>query len=136
MIMSEPKKPILFFDGVCGLCNRFVDFSLDHDPAGRVLFAPLQGSTAEGLLPKEDTANVDTVVFDEEGRLYRRSSAIVKLLAQIGGGWKVLSWLLWIVPKPLRDLGYRLVARYRYRIFGQKDTCRLPSVEEQERFLS
>ena len=136
MIMSEPEKPILFFDGVCGLCNRFVDFSLDHDRAGRVLFAPLQGSTAEGLLPKEDTANVDTVVFHEEGRLYRRSSAIVMLLSRIGGGWKVLSWLLWVVPKPLRDLGYRLVARYRYRIFGQKDTCRLPSAEEQERFLS
>lgn len=133
--MSEPEKPILFFDGVCGLCNRFVDFSLNHDPAGRVLFAPLQGSTAAGLLPKEDTENVDTVVFHEEGRLYRRSSAVVKLLSRIGGGWNVLSWLLWIVPKPLRDLGYRITAKYRYRIFGRKDSCRLPTPEERERLL-
>lgn len=134
--MSGPEKPILFFDGVCGLCNRFVDFSLDHDPTGRVLFAPLQGTTAASLLPQEDTRNIDTVIFHEEGRLYRRSSAIVRLLSRIGGGWRVLSWLLWVVPKPLRDLGYRLVARYRYRIFGQKDTCRLPTAEEQDRFLA
>ncbi|MBC8290261.1 MAG: thiol-disulfide oxidoreductase DCC family protein [Planctomycetes bacterium] len=133
--MSDPEKPILFFDGVCGLCNRFVDFSLDHDPHGSVLFAPLQGTTAAGLLPQEDVENIDTVVFHENGRLHRRSSAIVKLLAGIGGGWKVLSWLLWLVPKPLRDLGYRLVARYRYRIFGQKETCRFPTPEERERFL-
>ena len=133
--MSELEKPILFFDGVCGLCNRFVDFSLKHDPHGRVLFAPLQGKTAAELLSKSDLENLDTVMFYENGNRSRRSTAIVKLLSGVGGFWNVLAWLLWLIPRPLRDFGYRLTAKNRYRFFGQKETCRLPTAEERARFL-
>jgi predicted DCC family thiol-disulfide oxidoreductase YuxK len=133
--MSELEKNILFFDGVCGLCNRFVDFSLKHDPHGRVLFAPLQGKTAGELLSKTDVENLDTVIFYENGNLSRRSTAIVKLLSGVGGFWNVLAWLLWLIPRPLRDFGYRLTAKNRYRFFGQKETCRLPTAEERVRFL-
>ena len=134
--MSELEKPILFFDGVCGLCNRCVDFSLKHDPHGKVLFAPLQGKTAGEILSESDVENLDTVIFYENGILHRRSTAIVKLLSAVGGFWSVLAWLLWLIPRPLRNFGYRITAKNRYRFFGQKETCRLPTPAERERFLS
>jgi len=133
--MSEPEKPILFFDGVCGLCNQCVDFTIRHDPHGRVLFSTLQGTTATELLSEEDSRNLDTVLFFEHGTAFRRSSAIVKLLTHLGGFWKVLGWLLWIIPRPIRNLGYRLIAKVRYRLLGRKETCRLPTPEERQRFL-
>jgi predicted DCC family thiol-disulfide oxidoreductase YuxK len=133
--MSELEKPILFFDGVCGLCNRFVDFSLKHDPHGRVLFAPLQGKTAGELLSNTDLENLDTVIFYENGSPSHRSTAIVKLLSGVGGLWTVLAWLLWLIPRPLRNFGYRVMAKNRYRFFGQKESCRLPTPEERTRFL-
>jgi len=132
----EPSSPpILFFDGVCGLCNSFVDFALRHDRKGRVLFAPLQGSTAATQLDPANTATLDTVVLLENGRSYKRSSAIVRVLKQLGGIWTALAWLLWLIPWPLRDLGYRIIAKTRYRLFGRKESCRIPSVEERARFL-
>ncbi|MFP6762788.1 MAG: DCC1-like thiol-disulfide oxidoreductase family protein [Planctomycetaceae bacterium] len=133
--MSETDKSILFFDGVCGLCNRCVDFALRRDPRGRILFATLQGTTAAELLTEEDGRNLDTVIFFEHGTVFRRSSAIVKLLQHLGGFWTVLSWLLWIIPLPIRNLGYRLIAKIRYRLLGRKETCRLPTPDERQRFL-
>lgn len=132
---SDPDPPVLFFDGVCGLCNATVDFALRHDRNGRVLFAPLQGTTAAARLDAADTQNLDTVVMMERGQLHRRSAAIVRLMRQLGGAWTPLAWLLWVIPWPLRDIGYRLVSKLRYRLFGQKETCRLPSPEERARFL-
>ena len=67
--------------------------------------------------------------------MVRRSSAVVGLLRQLGGPWRVVGTLLWLVPRPLRDVGYRVVARSRYRIFGRQDTCRVPTPWERERFL-
>ena len=135
MALAEESKPVLFFDGVCGLCNRFVDFVLKYDGDGRVLFAPLQGTTAAASLPEDVVRGLDTVVFLEGGRPNLRSSAIVRIFWQLGGAWSVLGTLLWIVPKPVRDLGYKVVASSRYRLFSQKETCRLPTPEERARFL-
>lgn len=132
---ADPAPPILFFDGVCGLCNSFVDFALRHDRKGHVLFAPLQGTTAATRLDAADTATLDTVVLLDNGRSYKRSSAIARLLKQLGGIWSVLAWLLWLIPWPLRDFGYRIIAKVRYRLFGRKESCRLPSPEERARFL-
>ena len=135
MTGDNDPRPVLFFDGVCGLCNRFVDFVLKHDRDGRVLFAPLQGATAASALSEDIVRGLDTVVFLEKGRPNVRSSAIVQIFWQLGGAWSVLGTLLWIIPKPIRDFGYRIVARSRYRLFGQKETCRLPTPEERARFL-
>ena len=132
---DSPEGPVLFFDGVCGFCNRTVDLSLKWDRRGRIRFAPLQGTTAASLLPDEDVNNLDTVVFYENGTLSRRSTAVVGLLKNLGGVSRLLATLLWVIPRPLRDWGYRLIARNRYRLFGQKDTCRLPTPEERARFL-
>lgn len=135
MASATESKPILFFDGVCGLCNRFVDFVLKHDHRGRVCFAPLQGSTAAELLPDSVVQNLDTVVFLKGEQWNCRSSAIVRIFWQLGGAWTIPGTLLWIIPRPLRDFGYKLVAGNRYRLFGKKETCRLPTPEERARFM-
>ncbi|MBL8848059.1 MAG: DUF393 domain-containing protein [Planctomycetaceae bacterium] len=127
--------PIVFFDGVCGLCNSSVDFVLRHDPQGRLRFAPLQGETAARLLPADDRANLGSLVLWEDGRAYRRSTAVVRILTKLGGIWAVLGAALWVIPSPLRNAGYRVVAKLRYRLFGKKETCRLPSPEERGRIL-
>jgi predicted DCC family thiol-disulfide oxidoreductase YuxK len=135
MTVAAESKPILFFDGVCGLCNRFVDFVLKHDRHGQIVFAPLQGATAAASLPEDVVQKLDTVVFLDGNRWRIRSSAIVRIFWQLGGVWSILGTLLWLVPKPVRDLGYKIVARSRYRLFGQKETCRLPTPAERARFL-
>lgn len=132
--------PVILFDGVCGLCNHTIDFIFQHDHAGVFRFAPLQGETAAALARQDpalsrDLADLSTlIVIDHRGR-HRRSSAVVRILIRLGTGWKILGGLLWLIPRPLRNLGYRLVSRYRYRLFGKKETCRLPTPEERARFL-
>lgn len=132
---DSDSNPILFFDGVCGLCNSVVDWVLRNDRRGIVLFSPLQGETAQQRLPDGDRERLDTVVFIEGDRITRRSTAIVRLLSHLGGVWTVLAWLLWLIPWPLRDVGYRGVSKLRYRLFGKKETCRLPTPDERARFL-
>jgi len=127
--------PILFFDGVCGLCNRFVDFALPRDAGHALRFAPLQGETARRHLATGDVESLKSLVLLDERGSYRYSSAVVRTLKHLGPGWKMLGTILWLVPRPLRDGGYRLVAANRYRLFGKKQACRLPSPQERPRFL-
>lgn len=134
--MSETDDgPILFFDGVCGLCNRAVDFCLRHDRRGQLRFAPLQGETARQVVSATDIERLDTVVLCESGRLSRHSTAIVRLLWQLGGVWSLVGCLLWLVPRPVRNLGYRRIGGSRYRWFGRRELCRLPKPEERARML-
>lgn len=127
---------IVLYDGVCGLCDRSVQFLLrvDHDRA--LSFAPLQGETAVILRRRhpEIPADLDTVVYVEGDRAHLRSRAFVRLARHLRYPWKLVSWL-WIVPAPLADLVYRLVARVRYRVFGKRDACRVPEPDERARFL-
>jgi predicted DCC family thiol-disulfide oxidoreductase YuxK len=132
---AGPAAPIVFFDGVCGLCNSSVDFVLRHDREGQFRFSPLQGEAAARLLPVADRENLGSLILWEDGRMYRRSTAVVRILRRIGGIWSMLGGALWLIPAPLRNAGYRLVASQRYRLFGKKETCRLPSPEERSRFL-
>jgi predicted DCC family thiol-disulfide oxidoreductase YuxK len=141
---GEADRPtnIVFFDGVCGLCNRFVDFVLSRDRRGSIRFAPLQGETAKKVVSDEwqvasdGTSMARTVVwFDDAGREFVRSAAVVRVLWSLGGLWWWIGWLLWLIPLPLRDLGYRIVAASRYRLFGKTESCRLPTPAERTRFL-
>ena len=129
------RDGIVFFDGVCGLCNRFVNFVLPRDQRGELRFAPLQGETAQILLPVEDRENLDTVIFFEDGKCWRRSAAVVRILTHLSLPWSMLATCLWLVPGPIRDVGYRTVSRFRYRLFGKSDVCRLPTPDEAARFL-
>lgn len=108
---------------------------MTRDRRGVLKFAPLQGSTATERLPEQIRQDLNTFVFASSGQLYIRSAALVRILIQLGGIWRMLGMLLWVVPRPLRDLGYRVVSRLRYRLFGKRETCRLPTPEERSRFL-
>jgi predicted DCC family thiol-disulfide oxidoreductase YuxK len=132
---SADSGPIVFFDGVCGLCNRFIDFVIKRDRAGVFRFAPLQGETARERLPAADVRDVNTMVLVDEQGVFRKSTAATRILLRLGGFWGLIGGTLRLVPPPLRNAGYSLVARYRYRIFGKKETCRLPTPAERGRFL-
>lgn len=131
-----PEHPVIFFDGVCGLCNTTVDFLLRQDRKGVFRFAPLQGELAAGRLSAADVASLKSLVLWDEKGIHRRSTAVWRILRGLGGGWKFLAALLWAVPWPVRDVGYRLVSVLRYRLFGKKDACRMPTTEERSRFLA
>jgi predicted DCC family thiol-disulfide oxidoreductase YuxK len=128
-------RAILFFDGVCGLCNNAVDFILEHDRQGRFLFAPLQGRTAGTSLARTDVEDLNSMVLVTPEGTWRKSAAAVRILWRLGIGWRVLGCLLWLIPRPLRDTGYSMVAARRYRLFGQRETCRMPTPEERDRIL-
>jgi predicted DCC family thiol-disulfide oxidoreductase YuxK len=127
------NRPILFFDGVCNLCNGFVDFLITRDNS--LLFAPLQGLTASHKLSPLLTQTLPSVVLiDEQGRVYLRSAAALRVLTGLGGLWLVLKIFL-LLPGFLRDIIYNFIAANRYSWFGKKDSCRLPSLAERDRFL-
>ncbi|HWL10651.1 MAG TPA: DCC1-like thiol-disulfide oxidoreductase family protein [Planctomicrobium sp.] len=130
-----PDKAIIYFDGYCGFCNGVVNYFLDHDPQGKLLFAPLQGETARQFLSERERGDLTSIVVTVNGKNYRKSAATVRILWQLGGIWGRLGTLLWLIPLPIRDLGYIIVARLRYRIAGRLEACRMPREGEQERFL-
>ena len=128
------NHPILFFDGVCGLCNHFIDFTIQRDSTGKFRFATLQGETAKQELPSEYVNDLSTVVLKDGMEIYTRSEAALRVLSNLPGVWK-LSKLLFVLPRSLRDWAYDLVASSRYKVFGKSDSCRIPSPEERSKFL-
>lgn len=131
----DPTYPVVFFDGVCGLCNHSVNWLLAHDPERRLRFAPLQGKLAADVLSEDLRERLDTLVFLRNGTVYVRTAAVSRILMTLGGPWTAMGAALWMIPAPLRDVGYRIVSRLRYRLFGKHDACRLPSPAERAAFL-
>jgi predicted DCC family thiol-disulfide oxidoreductase YuxK len=135
--MPDPANPILLYDGVCGLCNRLVQFVLRRDSRARFRFASLQSDYAIRILQRHglDPQDLDTLYVVAGERLATRSDAVIFILRELGGFWRFLSFALRILPKPLRDWGYGAIARHRYRIFGKYQNCPLPERKYQDRFL-
>lgn len=126
---------LIYYDGLCGLCDRFVQFVLRRDRAARYRFAPLQGSTAGERVPASlDPRTSQTVILEDAGRFRVRSDAALAILSGLGGAWRVAG-LLRVIPRPLRDAVYDLVARNRERWFGRRAECRVPEPAERDRFL-
>lgn len=125
---------IIFFDGVCGLCNGFVDFVMAVDKDQKFKFSPLQSEFAQKNLPHEMTANLDSVVFLKNGKSFRKSQAVIKILEEIGGIWKLAKFGK-VLPESILNDTYDIVAQNRYKIFGKKETCRLPTPAERARFI-
>lgn len=132
---SASSAPIVYFDGVCGLCNHTVNWLLQRDASRKLRFAPLQGETARLCVPPEIREHLSTLVFQRDGQTYIRSGAVSRILLTLGGKWWLAGMLLWIIPFPLRDVGYRIVSKLRYRLFGKHDACRLPTPDERAVFL-
>lgn len=128
------QGPIFFFDGVCNLCNGAVDWIVRHDPKAVFHFASLQGETANEMVPQA-AQNLDSMVLWEDGKEYKESDAVLRTGKRLGGFWSVLATVASVFPRGFRDAVYRWVAKNRYRWFGQKDSCRLPTPEERKRFL-
>jgi predicted DCC family thiol-disulfide oxidoreductase YuxK len=137
--MPDCANPLLLYDGVCGLCNRLVRFVLKRDTAARFRFASLQSDYAARILQRHglELRDLDTVYVAESpgGRLKARSDAVIFILRELGGFWSVAATVLRIIPRPLRDWGYRIVTRHRYRVFGKYESCPPPETKYQDRFL-
>ena len=131
-IADPAEHPIVFFDGDCAFCNWSVVTLFARDTRQTLRFAPLQGVTALGRVPEEDRRRLDTLVLLDGQGVSRRSTAIVRILAHLGGRYRVLSWLLWLIPAVIRNTGYRVVARYRKLLIGHS-ACRLATPAQRQR---
>lgn len=123
---------IVLFDGVCNLCNGFVQFVLKRDPRGRFRFASLQSDSARQLLGPDGPR--ETIVLLEAGKMYVRSAAALRIARGLRFPWPLLV-IFAVIPRPLRDRLYDWVARNRYRWFGKRDACMLPTPQMRGRFL-
>jgi predicted DCC family thiol-disulfide oxidoreductase YuxK len=133
---------VLFYDGVCGLCNRLLRFVMRRDRRGAIRFAPLQSAYAVETLARhgKDAARLDTVYVLVGGgageRVLAQSRAILHVLRELGGGWRIFAAIVGVLPTVVLNVGYRFVARIRYRLFGKYEACQLPSPEERARFVA
>jgi predicted DCC family thiol-disulfide oxidoreductase YuxK len=133
---TRQLSPVILFDGVCNLCNGLVSFVIARDPAGRFQFAALQSDAARQLLGALTTIAPlpDSLVLVEDGRVFTRSAAALRVARGLRFPWP-LAYGLVVVPRPLRDWVYDLVARNRYRWFGRRDLCLIPTPDVRVRFL-
>lgn len=135
--MNLPSdRPILIFDGVCEVCNATVDFILKWEKRPEILFTANQNPPGQAILRQFgiDPDDVSTVFLVEGGKIYRESTAALRITRHLRFPW-FLGYGFIIVPRFIRNFFYRWFARNRYRFFGKKDTCRIPSPEEFARFL-
>ncbi|MFM8806961.1 MAG: thiol-disulfide oxidoreductase DCC family protein [Sphingomonadales bacterium] len=134
--MSKLVRHIVLYDGVCNLCTRSVRFIIERDAVGLFCFASIQSSAGQAFLRKYlgEVTEVGSVVLIENEKVYVRSDAALLILRRLPGAWRFLYYLM-IVPRPLRDLVYRLIARYRYHLFGVRATCLVALPGWEGRFL-
>jgi predicted DCC family thiol-disulfide oxidoreductase YuxK len=128
---------IIFFDGVCNLCNASVQRVIRNDRRRRFRFAPLQGVTAQEMFEDKDIdlQNANTLILLQEGKLYTRSTAALLVAKQMDGLWPLLYYSTIWIPPFIRDEVYNLIARNRHKWFGKQESCWLPSGELRELFL-
>ena len=127
---------IILFDGVCQFCDKSVQFILKRDPNGKFLFSSLQSDTGIQLrkdyhIPEE----LDSIILIEGEKYHSKSTAALKIVRELRGGWKWL-YMFIVIPRPIRDVVYDFVARNRLKWFGEKTACELPPPEVRKRFLS
>ena len=131
------NRPILFFDGVCNLCNHWVQFVIKRDRKKQMVFASLQsqyGQAAQQALLKEKGSIPDSLVLYYNNKFYTRSGAALKTAQLLGGTWQLLA-AGFIIPGFIRNAIYDWVAHNRYKWYGRKDTCMIPGPELTDRFL-
>ncbi len=129
---------IVVFDGVCHLCNGWVQFLLKHDKSERFVFAAMQMPAGRRLLQEHglDPDSPVSLLLLDDNVPYTDSAAILRVLGRLGGAWKIVAAVLSFIPRVLRDPAYRFVARHRYRLFGRRAQCMTPTPEIARRFVS
>ncbi len=135
--MRNPQA-IILFDGICNLCNNSVQFVIKRDKKERFQFAALQGEFGQKIRERytnELSGNaMDSFILLEKNQLYTQSTAALRVARSLSGGWKLLYAFI-IVPRFIRDSVYKLIARNRYKWFGKKESCMIPSPALKARFL-
>jgi len=148
--MAILPQRLLLFDGVCNLCDRSVQFIIRHDPTGKFKFAALQSDYTQSLtesalkdqlaplltLKEVHTkeAQLRTLILIQQGQVFTRSTAVIKVLQQLGFPWN-LSAIMLILPKVIRDAIYNYIARHRYKWYGKKERCMVPTTALKARFM-
>ncbi len=132
----DTENPLILFDGICNFCNYWVNFAIKRDHKKKLRFTTLQGETAKQLLPQYhiNPTSLSSVILIDKGKAYTQSSAALRMYRYLDGGWKLFYGLM-IIPKFIRDFFYNIIARNRYKWFGKKDVCMVPTPELRERFL-
>jgi predicted DCC family thiol-disulfide oxidoreductase YuxK len=127
---------LVLFDGVCNFCNGAVNFVIERDNSGYFKFAPLQSAIGEQIRDKHgiDRLATDSIVLIENDQPFLHSTAALRIARRLNGLWPAFYAFI-IVPRPLRDLAYRLFAKYRYKLFGRQDSCMVPTEELRSRFM-
>ena len=131
--MSRPDS-IIFFDGVCNFCNSTVNWLMIRNKRGNLKFASLQGESAKVLLPEEWLNDLSSIVYYRRGKCYVKSTAVLFIFIDLAW-YGVLVLPFFLVPTFIRNYMYDGIARNRYRWFGKRSSCRIPTTEEQSRFL-
>ena len=132
----EANQKIVLFDGVCNFCNSSVNFIIDHDKHNRFKFAALQTEAGQALLKKHNlpTEDFDSFILVDGDRYYKKSSAALHTVKEFPGLWKLL-YVFIIIPPFIRDIFYYILAKNRYKWFGKRDECRMPTPDLREKFL-
>lgn len=135
--LTLQDKDIILFDGVCNLCNHAVNFIIDHDPSQRFVFASLQSNSGQELLQQYDLDEqyLDSLVLIQRKKAYLKSAAALRIARYLSGIWP-LSYAFILLPPFIRNFFYDIVARFRYRLFGRRSQCRIPTPELKARFLA
>lgn len=131
------NKSIILFDGVCNLCNASVKFVIKHDKKEQFLFASFQSDAAKEIMLHFNlkNLNLDSIALIEGGKIYEKSTAILRIARHLNSGFKFLYFFI-IIPKSVRDWLYSYIAKNRYRFFGKRESCMIPSLKLKNRFLN
>lgn len=135
--MKNLPNHIILFDGVCNLCNSSVNFVIRHDKRNIFHFASLQWNVAKDLLEESYPEGDDfqTILYYENGKIFDKSTAVLRIARQFGFPWKFAYGFI-IIPRFIRDAVYMIISRNRYKWFGKRDKCMIPSPELKNKFLS
>lgn len=133
----KQEGPIILFDGVCNFCNSTVNFILRQDKKGVFRFAPLQSEAGQYLLQQYNLIEpgFDSFIFIESGKAYKASTAALQLTRYLPWYWQ-WAQLFWVIPSFIRDAAYQVIAKNRYKWFGKRDACIIPTPELRHRFLN
>jgi predicted DCC family thiol-disulfide oxidoreductase YuxK len=133
--LTLDTKTIIYFDGVCNLCNGFVDFLIPRIHREQMKIASLQGQTAKENLPQGLREEMGSVIVQSQGELYTHSQAVIYIFKNMKKPWPLLGSVLSILPTVIINSLYRFIANRRYQLFGKLEVCRLPSEKERQYFL-